>query len=205
MLGSSAGIAAFLVVQGTYPDFLTALRHATFNVVSIASTTGFASVDFAQWPLFAPIWMIFLSCFSTSSGSTGGGIKMVRALVLFKQTLREMTRIIHPRAVLPVKYGGQVIENNMIFAVLAFMLMYGTTIVMMTMLLLATGVDPVTAITAVVACINNMGPGLGVVGPASNYQGLTDFQTWVCSLAMQLGRLEIFSVLVLFTPYYWRK
>ncbi len=177
----------------------------SFNVVSIASTTGFASVDFSQWPWFAPIWMIFLSCFATSSGSTGGGIKMVRAVVLFKQAIREMTRIIHPRAVVPVKYGDQVIENNVIFAVLAFMLMYGTTIIAMTMLLLATGLDPITAITAVVACMNNMGPGLGLVGPAGNYAVLSDFQTWVCTLAMLLGRLELFTMLVLFTPAYWRK
>ena len=141
----------------------------------------------------------------TSSGSTGGGIKMVRAVVLFKQSIREMTRIIHPRAVVPVKYGEQVIENNVIFAVLAFMLMYGTTIIAMTMLLLVTGLDPITAITAVVACINNMGPGLGLVGPAGNFAVLSDFQTWVCTLAMLLGRLELFTMLVLLTPAYWRK
>jgi len=205
MVGSSLAIAAFLTAEAVYPDFATALRHASFNVVSIASTTGFASVDFAQWPWFAPIWMIFLSCFATSSGSTGGGIKMVRAVVLFKQSVREMTRIIHPRAVVPVKYGDHVIENNVIFAVLAFMLMYGTTIITMTMLLLATGLDPITAITAVVACINNMGPGLGLVGPAGNYAVLSDFQTWVCTLAMLLGRLELFTMLVLLTPAYWRK
>src|SRR5512139_396983 len=205
MAGSSLAIAGFLTAESVYPDFATALRHASFNVVSIASTTGFASVDFAQWPWFAPIWMIFLSCFATSSGSTGGGIKMVRAVVLFKQSIREMTRIIHPRAVVPVKYGDQVIENNVIFAVLAFMLMYGTTIIVMTMLLLLTGVDPITAITAVDACINNMGPGLGLVGPSTTYAVLGDFQTWVCTLAMLLGRLELFTMLVLLTPAYWRK
>ena len=205
MVGSSIAIAAFLKAEAVYPDFATALRHAAFNVVSVASTTGFATTDFAQWPWFAPIWMIFLSCFVTSSGSTGGGIKMVRAVVLFKQAVREMTRIIHPRAVVPVKYGEQVIENNVIFAVLAFMLMYGTTIITMTMLLLATGADPITAITAVMACINNMGPGLGLVGPAGNYAVLSDFQTWVCTLTMLLGRLELFTMLVLLTPAYWRK
>ncbi|HEX4943296.1 MAG TPA: potassium transporter TrkG [Usitatibacteraceae bacterium] len=205
MVGSSVGIAAFLVLRGTYPDFATALRHASFNVVSIASTTGFASLDYAQWPAFAPIWMIFLSCFATSSGSTGGGIKMVRAVVLFKQTMREMTRIIHPKAVLPVKFGEQVIENNVIFAVLAFMLMWGGTIIVMSMLLLASGLDVVSAVTAVLACINNMGPGLGAVGPSSNYAGLTDFQTWVCTATMLLGRLELFTMLVLFTPAFWRK
>jgi trk system potassium uptake protein TrkH len=205
MVGSVVGVAAFLVAQDFYPDFATALRHAAFNVVSIASTTGFASTDYAQWPVFAPVWMIFLSCFATSSGSTGGGIKMVRAIVLFKQAGREMTRIIHPRAVLPVKFGEQVIENNVIFAVLAFMLMYGGTVIVMTMLLLATGLDAISAITAVLACINNMGPGLGLVGPAANYSVLSDFQTWVCTITMLLGRLELFTMLVLFTPAFWRK
>ncbi|MCM2327702.1 MAG: potassium transporter [Lysobacter sp.] len=205
-LGAScAGIAVFLLAKGTYPDFWTALRYASFNVVSIASTTGFASVDFAQWPVFAPVWMIFLSSFVTSSGSTGGGIKIVRALVLLKQSFRELTRIIHPSAVQRIKLGTQVIENNVIFAVLAFMLMYGGTIITMTMLLLASGLDNITAVTAVIACINNMGPGLGQVGPSSNYQGLTDFQTWVCTATMLLGRLEMFPILVLFTPAFWRK
>ena len=205
MIGSCVLIAAFLKWRGTYPDFLTALRHASFNVVSIASTTGFSSVDFALWPIFAPVWMIFLSCFATSSGSTGGGIKMVRASLLFKQSLRELTRIIHPRAVVPVKFGSQVIENNVIFAVLAFMLMWGGTIITMTMLLTASGLDVITAITAVLACINNMGPGLGLVGPSTTYAVLTDFQTWICTAAMLLGRLELFTMLVLFTPAFWRK
>jgi trk system potassium uptake protein TrkH len=205
MIGSMVGIGAFLHANGVYPDFLTALRHASFNVVSIASTTGFASVDFAQWPVFAPIWMLFLSCFVTSSGSTGGGIKMIRAALLFRQALREMTRIIHPRAVVPVKFGDQVIENNVIFAVLAFMLMWGGTIIVMSMLLMATGVDVITAVTAIIACVNNMGPGLGAVGPSTTYAVLTDFQTWVCTITMLLGRLELFTMLVLFTPAFWRK
>jgi len=205
MVGSVIGIAVFLVARDVYPDFGTALRHAAFNVVSIASTTGFASVDYAQWPVFAPIWMIFLSCFVTSSGSTGGGIKMIRMALLFKQAVREMTRIIHPRAVVPVKFGDQVIENNVIFAVLAFMLMWGGTIIAMSMLLMASGADVITAVTAVIACVNNMGPGLGAVGPATNFAVLTDFQTWVCTASMLLGRLELFTVLVLFTPAFWRK
>jgi trk system potassium uptake protein TrkH len=205
MVGSAVGIAAFLVVQDTYYDFPTALRYALFNVVSIASTTGFASTDYEKWPVFAPVFMIFLSCFATSSGSTGGGIKMIRFSLLFKQSVRELTRIVHPKAVVPVKIGGQVIENNVIFAVLAFMLMYGGTVIVMTFLLLASGQDVITSITAVLACINNMGPGLGNVGPAGNFGVLSDFQTWVCTLTMLLGRLELFTLLVLLTPAFWKK
>jgi trk system potassium uptake protein len=202
---SGLGIAAFLVQQGTYPDFATAIRYAMFNVVSIASTTGFASTDYEKWPIFAPVFMIFLSCFATSSGSTGGGIKMIRFSLLFKQSVRELTRIVHPKAVVPVKFGDQVVENNVIFAVLAFMLMYGGTVIVTTFLLLISGQDVITAITAILACINNMGPGLGKVGPAANFAVLGDFQTWVCTLTMLLGRLELFTLLVLLTPAFWKK
>jgi len=205
MLGSAAMLAAFLVAKGQYPDFLTALRFTAFNTVSAATSSGFASTDYAQWPVFAPVWILFLSCFSSSSGSTGGGVKMVRAVLLFKQALREFTRIIHPSAVVPVNLGERVIENNTIFAVLAFMLMYGVTVIASTLLLALTGADIVTAFSASIACVNNLGPGLGEVGPAGNFQGLSDFQKWVCSATMLLGRLELFTVLVLFTPAFWRK
>jgi len=202
---SCLGIAWFLLANNVYPSFWTALRYASFNVVSIATTTGFANTDFNQWPIFAPVWMLFLSCFATCSGSTGGGIKMVRAELMVRQALREMVRIVHPRALIPIKLAGQTVENNIVFAVLAFMLVYGGTMTTMTMLLAASGLDIVTAFTAVVASLNNMGPGLGQVGPTSNYAVLNDFQTWVCTASMLLGRLELFSILVVFTPAFWRK
>jgi trk system potassium uptake protein TrkH len=202
---SCLGIAYFLLANQVYPDFGTALRYAAFNVVSIATTTGFANTDYAQWPAFAPVWMLFLCCFATCSGSTGGGIKMVRAELMVRQASRELMRIVHPRAYLPVKLGGQIVENNIVFAVLAFMLVYGGTMVTMTMLLAASGLDIVTAFSAVVACINNTGPGLGQVGPATTFAGLNDFQTWVCTATMLLGRLELLSLLVVFTPAFWRK
>jgi len=198
-------IAVFLTWHQVYEDFGTAFRHALFNTVSIATTTGYASVDYNQWPIFAPVLMLLLCCFATSAGSTGGGIKMIRALILTKQALREFTRILHPRVVNPVHVGGQVIENNVIFAILAFMLIYGGAVVVCTMLLLFSGLDVITAFTAVIASINNTGPGLNQVGPASNYAVLNDFETWVCTFAMLIGRLELMSVLVLFTPAFWRK
>jgi trk system potassium uptake protein TrkH len=205
MLGSAVMIAAFLLWHGVYDSFPTALRFAAFNVVSIASTTGYSNTDFALWPPFAPLWMLYLCCFASSSGSTGGGMKMIRALVLLKQSLREFTRILHPRAVAPLRVGGTPVSNNLIFAVLAFMLVYGLTMVGLSLLLTATGLDFITAFSAVTACINNMGPGLGQVGPATTYAVLTDFQTWVCTIAMLLGRLELFTLLVVFTPAFWRK
>lgn len=205
LVGSSLFIAGLLLVKGTTSDPYETLRMALFNVVSIGSTTGYATVDYTTWPVFAPLSMIMLSGVATSAGSTGAGIKMVRIVILIKQTRREMSRIIHPRAVNPVTLGSQVVDNSTIFTVLGFMLVYGGTIIGLTMLLLLSDLSFETAFSAVVASVNNMGPGLNEIGPSGNYQGLTDFQTWVCTLAMLLGRLEMLSFLVLFTRGYWRK
>jgi trk system potassium uptake protein TrkH len=202
---SALGIAAFLVWKGVYPDYGTALRYAAFNVVSIATTTGYANTDFNLWPIFAPLWMLFLSSFASCSGSTGSGVKMIRALILFKQVFRELLRIIHPRVYRPVKLAGQPVENNVVFAVLAYVFVYVSCIVIFTLLLALSGADVVTAFSAAVASVNNTGPGLAQVGPASTYAVLNDFQTWVCSFAMLLGRLELFTLLVVLTPAFWRK
>lgn len=198
-------IVAYLVSDGTYPDIGVALRHTVFHVVSVATTTGYASQDYAQWPLFAPVLIILLGCFATCAGSTGGGIKMIRLLILGAQARRELVRIVHPRAISPVVIGGRTVSDATVQGVIAFMMMYGATIIGLTLVLLFTGLDAVTAFTAVLACVNNIGPGLGEVGPATNFQGLSDLQTWVCSLAMLLGRLELLSVLVLFSPAFWRR
>jgi len=204
-IGSVIGIAVFLDVHEVYPSFLEALRFSAFNVVSIATTTGFANTDYALWPFFAPLWMLFLCSFATSAGSTGGGIKMIRAIVLYKQVYRELARAMHPSAVHPVKIGNSVVPSNILFAVLAFGFIYMVCIVSMTLLLSFSGLEIITALSAVIASINNTGPGLGEVGPANNFAGLTDFQTWVCTVAMLLGRLEIFTLLVVLTPAFWRK
>jgi len=205
ILGSCIGIGVFLWWQNVYPDFWAALRHASFNLVSMATDCGFASVDFNQWPIFAPLWMLFLSCIAVSSGSTGGGIKMIRTLVLVKQAGREFLRLLHPAVVNPMKIGGHVVPNNIVFAVLGFIFLYFMSVATLTFVLLISGLDFISAFSAIIACINNAGPGLSQVGPASNYAGLTDFQTWVCAFAMLIGRLEIFTVLILFTPAFWRR
>jgi trk system potassium uptake protein TrkH len=202
---SVLGVAYFLLANDVYPSFWTALRHSAFNVVSIATTAGFTSTDFNQWPIFAPVWMLFLCCFVTCSGSTGGGIKMIRAELMVRQARRELISIIHPRAYLPVKLSGQRVENNIIFAVLAFMLIWGGSVIAVTMLLAASGLDIVTAVSAAIACITNTGPGLNQIGPATNYAMLNDFQTWVCTVAMLIGRLELFTLFVVITPAFWRK
>ena len=204
-LGSVVGIAIFLMAHQVYPDAGEAFRRAAFNVISIATTTGFATVDYALWPMFAPLWMLFLCSFATSAGSTGGGIKMIRAILLYKQVNREMVRAIHPNAVYQVRIGSESVPVNILFAVLAFGFVYVACIVSMTLLLSLTGLDIITAFSAVVASINNTGPGLGQVGPSTTFTSLNDFQTWVCTFAMLLGRLEIFTLLVVLTPAFWRK
>mgnify|MGYP003669601565 CR=1 FL=1 len=205
VLMSCLGFAFYLWFMGVYFDPLTALRYASFNVVSIATTTGYSNADYSLWPVFAPLWMLFLSGFCTSSGSTGGGIKMIRARILYQQLYREMVKIMHPNAVMPAKLGENVVPNKIIFAVLVFLFIYITSMVLMTLVLTLSGLDVITAISAAVACINNLGPGLNQIGPATTYASLTDFQTWLCSFAMLLGRLEFFTLLVVFTPAFWRK
>lgn len=200
-----AVVTPLLLVNGVYTDVGTAFRSAAFHVVSVATTTGFTSTDYAQWPVFAPVLLIFLGCFASCAGSTGGGIKMVRMVLLIKQARRELVRIIHPRVVNPVTLGGGVVPPSVMNAVFGFMLIYGAATVGLTMVLLLTGLDIVTAFSAVVATVNNIGPGLGLVGPASNYGVLNDGQIWVLSFAMVLGRLELLTVLVLFTGHFWRK
>jgi trk/ktr system potassium uptake protein len=205
ILVSCVGIAAFLWWKGSYASFWTALRHASFNLVSMATDSGFASVDFGQWPIFAPMWMLFLSCICASSGSTGGGIKMIRTLVLFRQAGREFIKLLHPAAVNPMKIGGHVVPNNIVFSVLGFIFLYFMTVAILTFTLTASGMDFISAFSAIIACINNAGPGLGQVGPAGNYAALTDFESWVCIMAMLAGRLEIFTLLIIFTPHFWRR
>jgi trk system potassium uptake protein TrkH len=205
MLGSCLGVAWYLWLQGTYDNYWTALRHASFNLVSIATDCGFASVDFNLWPIFAPLWMLFLSCISACTGSTGGGIKMMRTLILVKQSQLQMFLLTHPTAVNPLKLGTLVIPSNIMLSVLGFIFVYFMSVVILTLLLVISGLDFISSFSAIIASINNAGPGLGQVGPATNYGGLTDFQTWMCTLAMFLGRIEVFTALILFTPAYWRK
>lgn len=205
LLCSVVAIAALLWWAGVYPDWLPALRASAFNVVSVATTTGYSTVDYGLWPIFAPMWMLLLCSFVSCTGSTGAGIKMLRARLMAQQTVREMRRILHPQAILPIRLGGRVVENQIIFAVLAFMLVYGCCVVVVTLLLALSGMEVVTAFSAAMACINNTGPGLNEVGPAGNYAGLTDLQLWLLSATMLLGRLEMFTLLIVFTPAFWRR
>ena len=204
-IGSIVMISGYLWMHDVYPDVSTTLRFAAFNTVSIVTTTGYVADDYGQWPFFAPIWLLFLGSFASCSGSTGGGIKMIRAIVLYRQVYRDMVRMLHPSAILPVKVAGQRVSGSVIVGVLAYFFVWISTLVIATLLLAFTGLDVVTALSAAAASLSNIGPGLHDVGPASNFSGLSDMQTWICTVVMLLGRLELFTVLVIFTPAFWRR
>ena len=206
VLGTSVALVAMLLwIDGTYPSFGEGLRHSVFNVVSIATTTGFVTEDYEKWPTFLPVWLLFLSSVTCSTGSTGGGIKMFRTLLLVRQARRELKLLVHPSAMIPIRIGGHPIPERVVYSVLAFIFLYFGTALVLTFALLATGLDFVSSCSAAVGSINNLGPGMGAVGPSNNFSGLTDVQTWICTVAMLVGRLEIFSLVVLFTATFWRR
>ena len=204
LTASIAAASVYMWQQGYYTP-LEALRYVGFNFVSIGLANGFANADFATWPLLVTLWMFFLSNVLANTGSMGGGIKMARALVLAKFSLREVSLLLHPNAVRTVKLNRRSISDRTAMAVMAFIFVYFMTVVIFTLGLLASGMDFITALSATIACITNAGPGLGAVGPADNYGALSDLQKWMCAAVMLLGRLEIFTVFILFTPDYWKK
>ncbi len=184
-------------------SFKDSIYKAIFHTISIGTTTGFASSDFAAWPGMLPLLLLFLSFVGGCAGSTGGGIKVIRFLLLFKQGMREIQKLIHPNAVLRVKLGKQILSEKVSNAVWGFFAAYVALFVIMMLILIADGMDQVTAFSAVAACMNNLGPGLGEV--ASNYANISDLAKYLLCLAMLFGRLEILTLLVLFTPAFWRK
>ena len=199
-----AVLTVYLWLYGQYTGLPETFRHVAFNMVSLATSSGFASVDYNVWPPFVSIAILLMSSVGASSGSTGGGMKMIRALILFRQSGQEMNALMHPNSVNVLKIGGRAIPPKVVMAVMGYIHLYAMSIVVLTFLLLGSGLDFMSAFSAVVASINNAGPGLNLVGPASNYSVLSDFQTWVCTFAMLLGRLEVFTLFVVLTPAFWR-
>ncbi len=203
VVGATTLVGAYLLYAGTYGDPAEAFIKALFQVVSIGTTTGFTTTDYTLWPAFLPMLLLLGSFVGGCGGSTTGGIKVVRFVLLLKQGLREVTRLIHPNAELPVKLGGRVMPPHVIEAVWGFFAAYIGVYVLMFLLLLLTGLDEVSAFSAVAACLNNLGPGLGEV--SSNMASVTDPGKWLLCLAMLMGRLEIFTLLVIFSPAFWRR
>jgi trk system potassium uptake protein len=191
------------LIASSYYDVYDAVIKGMFHVISIATTTGFTTTSFSSWPSFLPYMLFYAAIIGSCAGSTGGGLKVVRVLLIFKQGFREVQRLIHPRAEIPIKLGKVAVPDRVIEAVWGFFSVYVMAYMAMLLALLATGMDIMTAFSAVGACINNLGPGLE--GVAQTYGAIPDPAKWVLCLAMLLGRLEVFTLLVLLTPMFWRK
>jgi trk system potassium uptake protein TrkH len=191
-----------LMRHTNYPSWGQTFDHALFQSVSIATTAGFSTTGFAEWPLFLPVLLMLSSFVGGCAGSTGGGIKVVRLMLLHLQGVRELKRLIHPRAVYRIKLGNKALSERVIEAVWGFFAAYAVIFILCMLGLIATGMNELSAFSAVVATLNNLGPGLGTVAP--HFANTTDAAKWIMILAMLFGRLEIFTLLVLFTPAFWR-
>ena len=202
MLLVSLLITILLWQQDVYPSFWASLRYAVFQAVSYTTTTGFATADVYLWPGTLPLLMILISGLGGCAGSTTGGFKIIRVYLLTKQGLRELQRLVHPRAIVPLKFGGRTLNQEVANAVWGFVSLYILCIVILTLIVSGIEQDLVTAVSVVFSAMNNLGPALGEAG--SNWGPLHDATKWLMSFAMLLGRLEIFTILVLLTPAYWR-
>ena len=189
--------------SGAFPSLIESLRHASFHVVSMYTSTGFTTTGFATWPGFTPAFIMLMTFLGACAGSTAGGMKTIRIMITAKLAWRELMRVIHPRGQFVVKVGDQVIGEPILAAVAGFVTVFIASYVVLSLAVAATGEDIVTAFSIVASCMNNVGPALGVA--TSTVQPLNDAAVWLCSLAMLLGRLEVFTVLVLLTPAFWRE
>jgi trk system potassium uptake protein TrkH len=195
-------LSTILLFAKTETSISEAFYDSLFQAVSMGTTAGFATENFSDWPKFLPVMLIFASFVGGCAGSTGGGLKVIRFLLLFKQGLREVRRVIHPNALFIIKLGQSPVENRVIDAVWGFLAAYVALFVVFMTIMMACGLDQITAFSAVAACLNNLGPGLGDV--AAHYGNISDTAKSVLCLAMLMGRLEIFTILVLFMPSFWR-
>lgn len=201
-------LAAVLVIgvilkdTGEYPGYTSSLRNGLFEVVSVITSTGFGTVDFSHWPSFLPVLLIFISFIGGCGGSTAGGMKVIRVILLTQQGFREVRQLIHPRAQLPIRVGDRVISAQTAQGVWGFFAIYIFSFVILMLLIMATGLDQVSAFSAIATSMNNLGPGLGEV--ATSFATVSDSGKMIAAFAMLLGRLEVFTVLVLLTPEFWR-
>ena len=196
------GLTVFFV---TDLSFERSFRDGLFQVVSIITTTGYVTSDYTIWTPFLTVLFFFLMFFGASAGSTAGGVKIVRHVMLVKNSILELKRQIHPSAVIPVRFNGKAVSRDITFNILAFIMIYFSVFGIGSIIIAATGVDFMTAVGSVATCLGNIGPGIGTVGPVNNFAHLPDIAKWILSFLMLVGRLELFTVLMLFTPYFWRK
>lgn len=203
ILGALSVFVVAVLFQYNYFDSASRnIIDGIFQAVSIATTTGFTTDNFSSWPAALPVLLIFASFIGGCAGSTAGGIKVVRCLLIYKQGVREIARLVHPSAEIPVKLGNKAVQFRVVDAVWGFFSIYIVVFGVMMLVMMSTGLDQVTAFSAVAATLNNLGPGLGDV--ATGFMTLTDTAKWVAVVGMLLGRLEIFTLLVLITPMFWR-
>jgi trk system potassium uptake protein TrkH len=187
-------------------DSLTSsLRYASFQVASILTTTGYSSKDFGEWPFFSQCLLLLLMFIGGCTGSTGGSIKCFRIMLLLKQGYRELYRMIHPHAVIPVKLAGKSVSTGIMEGVWGFFFLYFFLFAISSLIMTLLGLDLITAISSVAACIGNVGPGLSAVGPAESYYHIPTLGKWILTFCMLIGRLEIYTVIVLFVPEFWKK
>lgn len=205
------GIVAFFTVLLAADNLLAgtlragaALRHSLFQVVSIITTTGFATTDFGLWPATARFVLLFLMLIGGCAGSTGGGIKVARVLIILKQGLAELRKTLHPRAVVPVRVDGRSVPQEVVLNILGFLFFYAGILFLATLALTLMGLDILTAYSSVASALGNIGPGLGAVGPAASYQQIPLAGKWLLAFCMLAGRLEIYTVFVLFTREFWK-
>jgi len=201
---SATFLLAFSTWGRNYDSFLEAFRYSVFQVASIASTTGYATADYMQWGAFAQLVILILMVTGGCAGSTAGGIKCIRAMMLLKQGYRELFKVIHPKAVVPLKKDGRNVPEHISSAIFGYFFLYMVLLIVTSIFITASGTDLVTAVSATLSSLSNVGPGLGEVGPVLNYGGLTDLSKWLLGACMIIGRLEIFTLLVLFIPAFWR-
>ncbi len=188
-----------------YHSIFTALRYASFQVVSIVTTTGFVTADYDTWPAFSQSILLILMFIGGCAGSTGGAIKNIRILLFLKQSRREFHRMIHPQSVTPIRLGNKVVSEEVMHSVTSFFFLYIIIFIICTFIMTLLGLDIVSAMSSVAATLGNVGPGLGMVGPSQNYAFLPPLGKIVLTICMLLGRLEIYRVLVLVVPEFWRK
>jgi trk system potassium uptake protein TrkH len=194
---------SLLLIEGTFEETGDAIRLGLFQVISISTTTGFTTSSFSYWPGLLPVLLIIGSFVGGCAGSTAGGMKVVRIELLIRQGRREIDSLLHPNAVLPIKLNKRPVPDNVINAVWGFFALYVISFTSLGLLMMMSGSDIVTAFSATAACLNNLGPGLGDV--ADNYRSISDSGKWILSFAMLLGRLELFSLIVVLTPEFWKR
>jgi trk system potassium uptake protein TrkH len=204
LLIASLIISLVLIINKNVPIGI-AIRDALFQVVSITTTTGYATADYGQWTLFGTMVIFVLFFVGGSAGSTGGSIKVIRILLIFRNTSMEFRRLMHPRGVIPVRYNGKVVNNEIVSNILAFFFIYIIIFVFSSLIMMFTGLDLETSVGSVAATLGNIGPGIGDVGPTGNFAEISIFGKWYLSFLMLIGRLELFTVLILFSKAFWRQ